>query len=65
MKKVHVEVPNFAGTIDPHVFSDWLASLESHFEGYDMSDESRVSFANKLRSGGEMWSMIVNALDSL
>ena len=45
MKKVRVEVPNFAGTIDPHVFSDWLASLESHFEGYDMSDESRVSFA--------------------
>ena len=45
MKKVHVEVPYFAGTIDAHVFSDWLASLESYFEGYDMSDESRVSFA--------------------
>ena len=42
MKKVRVEVPNFAGTIDPLVFSDWLASLESYFEGYDMSDESRV-----------------------
>ena len=45
MKKVRVEVPYFAGTIDAHVFSDWLASLESYFEGYDMSDESRVSFA--------------------
>ena len=45
MKKVCVEVPDFARTIDPHVFSDWLASLESYFEGYDMSDESRVSFA--------------------
>ena len=45
MKKVHVEVPYFAGTSDAHVFSDWLASLESYFEGYDMSDESRVSFA--------------------
>ena len=45
MKKVRVEVPDFARTIDPHVFSDWLASLESYFEGYDVSDESRVSFA--------------------
>ena len=45
MKKVRVEVPYFAGTIDAHVFSDWLASLESYFEGYDIPDESRVSFA--------------------
>ena len=45
MKKVRVEVTYFAGTIDAYVFSDWLASLESYFEGYDMSDESRVNFA--------------------
>ena len=45
MKKVHVEVPYLAGTIDAYVFSDWLASLESYFEGYDMSNESRVNFA--------------------
>ena len=44
MKKVRVEVPYFAGTIDAYVFSDWLASLESYFEGYDMSDESKVQF---------------------
>uniref|UniRef100_A0A7N2KQN2 Uncharacterized protein n=1 Tax=Quercus lobata TaxID=97700 RepID=A0A7N2KQN2_QUELO len=59
MKKVHVEVPYFAGTIDAHVFSDWLASLESYFEGYDMPDESwpnykvhidyKVNTANKLK----------------
>ena len=41
MKEVCVEVPYFVGTI----FLDWLASLENYFEGYDMFDESSVSFA--------------------
>ena len=44
MKKVRVEVPYFVGTIDACVFSDWLASLESYFEGYDISDESTICF---------------------
>ena len=45
MKKVRVEVPYFAGVIDACVFSIWLASLESYFEGHDMFDESSVNFA--------------------
>ena len=45
MKNVRVEVPYFVGTTDAFVFSNWLASLESYFEGYDMFDESSASFA--------------------
>lgn len=42
MKKVHIEVSDFARTIDLQAFLDWLAALERNFDWYDMLDETWV-----------------------
>ena len=38
MKKVHVEVLDFDGRIDPKVFLDWLASLDRYFDWHGISN---------------------------
>ena len=44
-KKVHVEVLDFDGRIDPQVFLDLPTSLERYFDQYDMFDKRRVRIA--------------------
>ena len=39
MKKVHVEILDFDGRIDPKVFLDWLASLDRYFDWHGISNE--------------------------
>lgn len=44
IKKVRLEVLDFAGKIDYQVYLDWLASWDGYFMWYDMSDEKGENF---------------------
>lgn len=56
MKKVHIEVSDFARTIDLQAFLDWLAALERNFDWYDMLDETWVWFAiMKVVGQAQIW----------
>ena len=66
-RKLRFEEPKFYGYPDPHAFSNWVADIECYFDNYEMSDLSKIRFA-ELRLVGPAkfyWNSITNARKKL
>ena len=55
-KKVHLEVAEFYGKLNPTTFLDWIMSLENYFDWYAMPDNRKVRFVKaKLKGVAGLW----------
>jgi len=63
MRKFRFEKPKFYGYSDHRSFSDWLADIEYYFDNYEMSDLSKIRFAESRLVGPTKfyWDSITNA----
>ena len=51
-----VDIPEFEGQLDPHLFLDWLRTVERVFNYKDILDETKVKpVALKLRKYASVW----------
>ena len=63
-KKVHLEVAEFYGKLNPTAFLEWIMSMEDYFDRYAMSDNRKVFFVKaKLKGAARLqWYNIENQL---
>lgn len=55
-KRVRVDVPDYHGKFEPHVFQDWLTFLENYFDWSGLSFDRQVRFAKmKLKGQARIW----------
>ena len=65
-KRVCVDIPDFDERIDPQVYPNWLATLETYFDWYELSNGRIVRFAI-LKFVGQAqiwWSGVENQLQN-
>ena len=55
-KKVHLEVAEFYGKLNPTAFLDWILSMEDYFDWYAMPENRKVRFVKaKLKGATRLW----------
>ena len=55
-KKLHLEVAEFYGKLNPAAFLDWIMSMEDYFDWYAMLDNRKVHFVKaKLKGAAHLW----------
>jgi hypothetical protein len=56
VRRVRVDVPDYHGKLEPHIFQDWLTSLEDYLDWSGLSLDSQVRFAKmKLKGQARVW----------
>ena len=56
VKKVHLEVVEFYGKLNPTAFLDWIISMEDYFDWYAMPENRKVRFVKaKLKGATRLW----------